>query len=390
MNRLFLIYFALCPLMLLAGDQEQKSAVNIHTGHHLLGYIEHTKDNLNDPFMGSAAKKLALHLVDSSVCEQLLPALASTQSQEYQFNLLHFFAAHSNQPYALDAIHALLHSDINRDARDKSGRTALHILASKDSVDPMTWQLFLDEAIKEKMNLNAKDNNGNTVLHLLQDLKQFQPLILAGACTKILNKCNRTPLEEQQLRFKQCNRESLNACRQMYGGQKEQAAFRQRELLFTALTKTRCACHDPGKLKEAPAQQAIAASSSQPVLDGVVASASSSSLSSNGSSDDEASDKQANEKHGILKQSDNVVFFMGGGPESSDEEEGDAFSAQDKGKRKMNRNALRASTFGADTDYADEDDLTSSIPHDERKGIALDERTSLPLDHPVNSDKFFN
>ena len=131
-------------------------------------------------------------------------------------------------------------------------------------------------------------------------------------------------------------------------------------------------------------------SEEEPAFEKIIASAASLSLSGKASSDDEASPYRTDEKHGILKQSDNVVFFMGGGPESSDEEEGNAFTAQDKGKRKMNRNALRASTFVADTDYANEDDLTSSIPHDERKGIALDERTGLPLNHPVNSDKLFN
>jgi len=136
-------------------------------------------------------------------------------------------------------------------------------------------------------------------------------------------------------------------------------------------------------------------SSEEPAFEQIIASAASLSLSGNASTDKKAFQDQAAEKHGILEQSDNVVFFMGGGQESSNEEECDTSTTQDKGKRRRNRNALRASTFGADTDeddhtYANEDDLTSSIPHDERKGTALDERTGLPLNHLVNSDQFFN
>jgi len=52
--------------------------------------------------------------------------------------------------------------------------------------------------------------------------------------------------------------------------------------------------------------------------------------------------------------------------------------------------ASSSSSSAATQPINNEDDLTSSIPHDERNGTALDERTGLPLNHPVNSDQFFN
>jgi len=170
----------------------------------LVEYLLTIGADVNEKFVdGASAISVATQNRNIPVMKVLLNYKADLEIEDFRGQTTIFHAARFPKSDGSDgsdgssALSLLIKKGANMDAKDKKGKTALHVAAEKGDIPVMKLLLDSSLPIKKGANINAKDNEGETALCVAAekgDIPVMELLMDSGADIEIGDNLGETPI----------------------------------------------------------------------------------------------------------------------------------------------------------------------------------------------------
>jgi len=183
--------------------KEEKCAQEIAV---LVEYLLTIGADVNEKFVdGASAISVATKNRNIPVMKVLLNYKADLEIEDFRgqttiFHAARFYKSSTDGIADTDgssALSLLIKKGANMDAKDKKGKTALHVAAEKGDIPVMKLLLDSSLPIKKGANINAKDNEGETALCVAAekgDIPVMELLMDSGADIEIGDNLGETPI----------------------------------------------------------------------------------------------------------------------------------------------------------------------------------------------------